>query len=171
MQQQQDFMISRQEVVSADGNASLECFLDAEHCQLTLGDIKVDGTSVDDEGSIQRKLLIYFSVATNQPELYTAQAINEVLELSPELGGEYGPSVGEWLEPGLLRVSVSAVATGARGAEEEEGEWHLYTTCDQVAQCLYALCHALCCPGSVHFSICFICAAVAVPWTNVFFCF
>ena len=74
MQQQQDFMISRQEVVPADGNASLECFLDAEHCQLTLGDIKVDSTSVDDEGSIQRKLLIYFSVATNQPELYTAQA-------------------------------------------------------------------------------------------------
>lgn len=108
MQQQQDFVIRRKEVDSDVESrvASLQCFLDAEHCKIALQEIKVDSNFVDDEGKTIRKILISFSAATNEPELYTAHSINDLFEFNPPLGGKYGPAVGEWLEADLLRISV-----------------------------------------------------------------
>jgi hypothetical protein len=107
MQQQQDFIVSRKELESDSGHVSLQCLLDTQHCQLALHEIKVDSNTVDENGEVIRKILISFSDATNTPELYTAQSISDVLELSPPLGGEYGAAVGEWVQSDLLRISVS----------------------------------------------------------------
>lgn len=108
IQQQQDFSIHKEEVDSGEGSdvASLKCFLDPQHCTIALQEIKIDTNFVDNEGNIVRKILITFSAATNEPELYTAHSINEMFEMNPPLGGEYGAAVGEWLEPDLLRISV-----------------------------------------------------------------
>jgi hypothetical protein len=108
LQQQQDFSIHRKEVNPDVGQVLLllQCFLDADQCQVALQEIKVDSNSVDDMGNVLRKILLSFSTATNEPDLYTAQSINELFELNPPLGGGYGSAVGEWLEPDLLRISV-----------------------------------------------------------------
>jgi hypothetical protein len=74
---------------------------------VTIGDIIVDSNTVDASGSITRKVVISFSVATSEPVLHTAESISEVLELTPPLGGKYGAAVGEWLQADKLRISVS----------------------------------------------------------------
>jgi hypothetical protein len=105
--QQQDFSIHRKELISDSGQASLHCLLNEDHCQLSVEEIRVDSNSVDEDGNTVRKILLSFSVATNEPNLSTALKINDLLEFSPQLGGGgYGAAMGEWIEAHMLSISV-----------------------------------------------------------------
>ena len=107
--QQQEHVNKHQ--VNTPYQSPLQCLLDKEHCQVTLDTVKVDSNSVNGQGDVVRKLVLSFSTATTEPELYTAQSLNDIFEFHPPLGGEeYGPAVGEWIDPNVLRISVRAVS-------------------------------------------------------------
>lgn len=116
LNQQHDFSITRKGAGGGVAPSRLECLLDSEHCHLSLREVQVDSNSVNEEGNVVRKVIISLSAATNEPDLYTVQSINELFEFSPELGGLYGPAVGKWLQPDLLSISVGELC-GEEAAE------------------------------------------------------